>query len=417
MNNRKISLIAAVIFAAATTACSNTPVSETPAPAVTSATAAETSAETSAAETTAETAAETSESVTEAETTAAEAEKQGKPVYSLKPSDEKKLTADDGQTLLFNAKLQKITIDNESEYPQLAQAVSGYNTIRSDAYEYSCNDLSESVNSHYDSSPESFTGDYSMHYYCNVENMVSRCDDKVFSFINNEEGFGGGVHGWYVSSGVNYDSQTGAELTVSDICTDIPKLVDILAEKLESEYSDAVEPSFTDSENYRAVLTNTYGEDLQGYDTTWDDGTVFHMQAMNFVFVPDGVMFFSNSYDLTSYAGGTQQLTVLFSEAEEIFNEKYVSYGEDFDIKDHLYNTMYFDFDGDGKGERLTAACVYDDDWNITGYKLTIGDKEYPIEKKSDSNFSDLMSEVIRRDGKYTYRLCENDTVLYELDI
>lgn len=382
MYNRKKAILSAAIILTVSACSRNTaePVTDT-APDTSSAIISESTSE-AYAEASPYAAAEVSESTvtavpetpesteeTSAETTSEQVQQieKPKPVYSLKPSDKTILTANDEETKLFEGNLQIAAIDNESEYPQLAQALSDYAEQRKVSYENSCKELSELVNEHFEHSPDSFKGEYPMSYYCSIDNTVSRCDDKVFSFINSEEGYSGGAHGWFISRGLNFDAQTGNMLTADDICTDIPRLVDILAEKLENEYKEAVDPSYSNADNYRQILTKAYGEDLQGYDAEWDDGTVYHMDAMNFVFVPDGVAFFSNSYDLTSYAGGTQQLTVLFSEAEGLFDEKYVSSGEDFDITGDLYLTMYVDIDGDGKGDIFTVNENFDDEWNITG--------------------------------------------------
>ena len=379
----------------------------------------------SAEQTTAETTSQTEETtVSEAQTTADTAESQPEetesitadtaavaaPGYSLKTLDSKKITAEDNSDIILMTSELKLIEITDSDHPKLTEGLSAYNTIRHDSYDYECDDLSSIVKAHYEDYPESFTGEYPIMYSCFVSNSVTRCDSSIFSFINYEDGFSGGVHGWYVTEGVNFDTETGAELTVSDICTDIPALIDILADKLEQEYSEVLYN--TDSEesrthdNYIKVLTEAYGADLMGYDKTWDDGSVFHLNAMNFAFVPDGVEFFTNQYDIAPYAAGTQSMTILFTEAEGLFNEKYISTGEDF-IADNITS---IDINGDGKGELITYESIYDDDsdkWNIIGYRIAANGKEYT----ADSSNGDYIARTSleRRDGKLTISLYNKD--------
>ena len=370
-----------------------------------------TEAETSAPETTAE-----PETETTAETEDAPAADKA-PAYDITLADESELMADDGNTKLFESKLQQVSISAGSGYDKLAEAVDGHNKVRRDAYDYTCTNMKEDVQTHYADPLDSFSGEWSMMYYVSDEDRVYRCDSSVFSYMSSEEGYSGGAHGWNTSVGMNFDAQTGAELTAADICTDLPRLVDILADKLEKEYGEAVDPSWIEKDSYKSLLTYRYGEDLMGYDDTWDDGSVYHMSAMDFVFVPDGVMFFTDQYDIAPYAAGTQSLTVLFSEEEGLFNEKYISSGADFEIKSEgLYLDMRVDIDGDGKGERFSVKETFDDDWNITGYVVKIGDTEHTIDDVGPDERP--VSELIRKDGKYTYRMYSRDgDLLRELEL
>ena len=421
-------IIAAVCISFMLTACGNTPapagtgtqVTGTETSAVqsseTSVSAAQTTAssETSASETSTSPS-ETAASISSAEETTVTVEEKpaSLPVYTIQTTDGGIVSSeDDAKAALFEGKFDTLMISNADEYPLLAEKLSEIMKTSHDVYTEESEGLISTAKEHYSDFPESFDGGYPMKYYCTIDNSVTRCDDKVFSFINSEEGYGGGVHGWNTNIGKNIDSQTGEELALSDICTDIPRLVDILAEKLENDYSEAVTPDYQSLADYREVLTHAYGEDLQGYDETWEDGRVVHMNGMNFVFVPDGVMFFSNSYDLTSYAGGTQYLTVLFSEAEGLFNERYISVGGDFLIKYEPYNAFYIDTDNDGRGEKITSECILDDEWKTTGYSVKVGDKEYTVEDSSDGSDYICMTELERKDGKYTIRLYNSDSVL-----
>ncbi|MBP5581145.1 MAG: DUF3298 domain-containing protein [Ruminococcus sp.] len=403
-----LALSAVLLTACTATTPANTPQTSQPAEQTTSETTSQTEETTvSEVQTTVDT---TTASQTTETTTADTAVSASAPGYSLNMIDSKEITAEDNSdVILMRSELKLIEI-TDSEHRELSEGLSAYNTIRHDAYDYECGELSGSVKAHYEGSPDSFTGEYPMTYSCFVSNSVTRCDSSVFSFINHEDGYSGGAHGWYVTEGVNFDTETGTELTVSDICNDIPALLDILADKLEQEYADRLYGTDSEEprthEDYKSVLTEAYGEDLMGYDKTWEDGSVYHMNAMNFVFVPDGVEFFTNQYDITPYAAGTQSMTVLFTEAEGLFNEKYISTGEDFIVD----NITAIDINSDGKGDIISYDSIYDDDsddWKIIGYRVAANGKEYTADSPNGDYIARTSLE--RKDGKLTIRLYNKD--------
>ena len=425
MKKKLISGIVLIALAAAVTACG----AEAPAPAETSAAAAvqtttaeettaavtETSAETTAAT---ETSAQTETSADE--TSAAEAEKHlSVPQYLESEVENGTICAEDNEdAILIRFDNTALAVTNDDEYPDLAKAVTGYMDKRNAYFTESKDSQIEGAQEQYSFSPDFFTGEYPGSYYLSFTVGVSQCDEKVFSFTDSEYGYSGGAHGGTYTTGVNFDSQTGKQLTISDICTDIPALVDILAAKLEADYSDAVDPSFTGSADYREVLTNAYGEDLSGYTDTLEDGTEFDRSGMNFVFTPDGIIFFTNQYDITDYASGTQDLTVLFCEAEGIFNEKYVSVGRDYVRKISPY-MAYADLNGDGKGEYITSEPTHNDDWQTTGYVIKALGKEYTVETDPDkSDKYAAEAELEHKDGKFIYRLYDQDSeIICEIEL
>lgn len=419
MKRNNIALIcAALLLTACGTGSGNTPQTqaETTQAAQTVTTAAEeTATVTEKEEETSQTAAEETTVSEETTTAAAEEEKQEEPpAYTLEKTDEDKITAEDNEAaVLFKGEYYKLVITNKDKYPKLADKIEQIMKIRHDTYEYSRQSMTESGQELYSYSPESFTDEWPMSCYANVTNNVSRCDSTVFSFMNTEDGYGGGAHGWYTKTSANIDSQTGEDITLSDLCTDIPKLVDVLAEKLEKEYSEAVELEWNNVSSYREVLTNAYGEDLLGYDKTYEDGDVYHLSGMYFVFVPDGVMFFTNNYDIAPYAAGTQELTVLFSEHEDLFNKKYATVGDDFLIREPQL-AMFVDIDGNGEGEKVEVETTYDNEaWKVTAFTLKAGDKEYPIDYDSSrEDYWNWTGELERKDGKYIYRMYDPDGAL-----
>lgn len=396
-----------------------TEVQETTAASVEETTAEQTTAESETeAVTEAETTAETTEATTEAPAVKAF------PEFETKTDEDVVKADDNAEVTLYNGKYCNVSITNADEYSELAEGVKGNMKVVRDAYDYNAGEMKSMVHEHYENSPESFTGEYPMTYYDFSSVSVTRSDEKVFAYVVNNEGYSGGAHGWSMNTGTNFDAQTGKELELGDICNDIPRLVDILAQKLKDNYTWLfddnaawVDESVPYDEKPRTLLTSVYGEDLCGYDDTWEDGSVYHMNGMQFVFTPDGVTFFSNSYDLTSYAGGTQFMTVLFSEAEGLFNEKYVcEAGGDFSVRVDYGFDICVDLNGDGTAESIVVGTDYDEEnWTVKGFYVKAGDKTYPLDHPVDE-FAYDHGVLERKDGKYTFTLYKaDDEILDEI--
>ena len=403
---KKRTMILSVLMIAQLTACGAKEVPSAPAAVQTEAvtttasqeTAAESSAET-AAETTAETSAETTEAPVTSETEATEAPAKAYPEYHSETVKDE-IKSDDGAALLFGGTYNSIVFDSGDSYPELGKAVSAYMDTLKANFDEQRDELVGDAKERYTDSPDMFTGEYAMNYSNDTKCTVMRADDKVFSIAIGNEGFGGGAHGWYTTKGVSFDSQTGKELTLSDVCVDIPRLTEVLGKRLEEDY-----PELSGIQNIGSgaeLLANAYGKDLQGYTEQYEDD-VYEMPGVQFFFMPDGIMFEFNAYDLGTYAEGAQAVNILFSDEEGLFNEKYVSTGEDFHITADGYSYMRFS-DG-GKTVSVSYDYEYDDDWNMKGITVKGFGKEEFFEYVPDNWDYRLTVDIERKDGKYNYRL------------
>ena len=324
------------------------------------------------------------------------------PIYHTETIDHGTVKSYDDAAELFNGTFEYIVLDNEGVFPELAKAVTDEKDRTYEAFRERTDELSSMAKEDYEESPDRFTGEYAMIYSCNVNYNVMRSDEKIFSLYHSEEGYSGGAHGWHITTGVNFDAKSGQELTLSDVCADIPKLIDILGEKLEKDYPGLM--GFDSAESGRELLTDTYGDELQGGTGTFSDGTTYEKSTMNFIFTPDGITFFSNSYDLGSYAEGTQDITILFSEVPGLFNEKYVSSGEDFFIS----TTSDVSFEENGELQSISVEYDYDEtDWHIKGLTVKGPGKEEYFEYPADETDQPYLftRTVERKNGKYTFRM------------
>ena len=131
--------------------------------------------------------------------------------------------------------------------------------------------------------------------------FIRRADTLAVSLLEDGYNYEGGVHGMSGVSGRTFDSKTGQELSLSDVCPDLPKLAGIIKEQLCREYPKA---SFV-------------GNGAEAVDYLMGVGNIA------WTLDPTGVSFYFNPYLIGSYSEGIFTTTVLFDEHPELFAEKY----------------------------------------------------------------------------------------------
>lgn len=134
------------------------------------------------------------------------------------------------------------------------------------------------------------TGEAAMPYANEVNYTEKRADGRIISFERSNYSNLGGVHGNTYVSGLNFDTQTGARLTLDDITDDRESFLAAAKEYVlslcESDaYKDRLVPEYQD------YLDDILQEDLWYLDE-------------------EGITFIANTYTLAAYAEGTLRFTV-----------------------------------------------------------------------------------------------------------
>lgn len=134
------------------------------------------------------------------------------------------------------------------------------------------------------------TGEVIVPYANEVKYMDKRADGRIISFERSNYSNLGGVHGNTYVSGLNFDTRTGARLTLDDI-----------AEDKESFLAAAKEYvlSLCESDAYKNRLMPRYEDYLN--DILQDD--LWYLDE-------EGITFIANTDTLAAYAEGTLQFTV-----------------------------------------------------------------------------------------------------------
>ena len=131
--------------------------------------------------------------------------------------------------------------------------------------------------------------------------FVRRADTLAVSLLEYSTNYEGGVHGMSGVSGRTFDSKTGRELSLSDVCPNPVQLAGVIKEQLCREYPNA---SFV-------------GNGAEAVDYLMGAGNIA------WTLDPTGVTFYFNPYLIGSYAEWIFSTTVLFDEHPELFAGEY----------------------------------------------------------------------------------------------
>lgn len=195
-----------------------------------------------------------------------------------------------------------------------------------------------------------------------VDAKVARNDDLVFSWTENFSSYSGGAHGYYATSGIAFDPETGKKLLLSDVITDVDSFRKQIAEKLDAEYGD--------------IFFSDIHETMKEYN----------LEDFNWSIDYSGITFYFNPYELASYADGMQSVTFFFAESPDILNQKYITTPSKYVIDMAEYANYYVDIDGDGDKETVSYVSDYVDEYSykpyfmVDGEKITIDDTDFSSE-------------------------------------
>jgi len=143
----------------------------------------------------------------------------------------------------------------------------------------------------------------------------------VFSFLQKDYTNGSGAHGMYGWQGVNYNTLTGTEISLSSVIKDKSALLEAICRELRQRYPQS---RFDDLEE---ILRITAAED-----------------KLNWTLDPRGITFYFNPYEIASYAEGLLTATILFAEQPEIFTGYYsqtaMAYAQPFDTDYALITSL-----------------------------------------------------------------------------
>lgn len=259
---------------------------------------------------------------------------------------------------------ETINLHNK-EYAALSEAVDAFNLAHSQASQSYLDELQQyAVEDFQEYGEESFFGPYEY----NNDLILRRADRQVLSVVSDNYEYTGGAHGGRYFSALNFDVQTGEQITLEQVITDKNLLCQALAVELSEKYWE-----FEFEEDYWLGI-------LENYVT---DEPIEFKPEFTWTVEYDGVSFYFGNYELVSYAGGTQEITIHYSEYPDILNSSYFDTVEKTYVKDltgEQWNA-YVDIDSDGQADSLSVTTQYDDQYYcIESYTVKVNNSAYTFD-------------------------------------
>ena len=278
-------------------------------------------------------------------------------------------------TLLASYNVSGVILSDESSkrYPKLAKTLDDrWKEQKSAEKDW----LSE--NKEYAREQYGYQDDYFSNYEDESDAYISRCDDRVLGVRTYAYGYLGGAHGYYGTYGTTYEVESGKELALSDVVTDLSVIKNTVKEKLSEGYPELLEEM--GSFNAWDTIDDMFSDNPE-YDPVW-------------VMTSSGIEFYFNPYTLASYAAGAQEVSVSYSEIKDIMEEKYLpdpdmAYISSLSWGGETANLI--DLNDDGVLEYLTIHAEYDyENEMYDDVRLLVNGNERKLDELTDMFDLDL---------------------------
>lgn len=288
------------------------------------------------------------------ENTAAESRTEDKadsPAHLALETTDYRLSATDSETYRMTAEagvfFLSLSDDSRASYAALQTSLEKWNAEQ----ERAAGELLTELKSDYsDTAGEADSDDDGTWFYCSdlSRPYIMRADTTAVSVLDYRTSYRGGPHGSTVYSGLNYDTETGEALALTDIVTDENAFLAALKSGLDRAYSDSTD-ALTEKDSFFSSLGSI-------------DDLVWTMDS-------EGVTVCFNTGDLGAYAAGAQQVTLYFDENPSLFQKKYTVVPEGYVIPlaDSDVRETAIDVNGDGTREKVSVAAAVPDEADSAG--------------------------------------------------
>ena len=138
---------------------------------------------------------------------------------------------------------------------------------------------------------------------------VERADGRILSLYFNEYSFLGGAHGSYVGKAYVFDTKTGTLLTLQDLTPDYEAFSSFVAQKM-------VEQAQNDEDMREEISPFIPEED-------WERSFARLLREGSWYLDDEGLVLFSQLYELASYAAGIQSFTVSYEDLGSLLFDKW----------------------------------------------------------------------------------------------
>jgi len=229
---------------------------------------------------------------------------------------------------------------DSAKYPELAKTLEAYSTEQEQGVLAKREELAG-----YAREAKSYNSTYFSPYDIDVDLQVRRADSRVLSLLEYTSLYSGGAHGSYETRCMNLDPETGREISLTDVVNDPARFAELVITELHRQYGNEEGAYNADhEEQIRRMFGGATGADE--YQAPWSIG----YNEINVYF---------DHYVLGPYAAGEFHVTVPFSDAPELFDEKYRQTPEKYITALDEYMPGYVDLDGDGNEDTVEVQKSY----------------------------------------------------------
>lgn len=280
---------------------------------------------------------------------------------------------EDHPEMLVRSEYTDVTLDKsmEKKYPLLAKALTETSAMRKRAMEEEKDNFIVTATEEFLNDSEAFST-----FVSTLDVQVRRADSVAVSIV---EDYNSETDRAF--NCLNYDTESGKLLALSDVVTDIAKLPSIVEKEVINRIfqgDSAVETAISD------YFKNTHEEDI-----TW----VLEYNGITFYFEPGAVA-------PTNF--GIQTATVTFAEYPDLFKEKYTAVPDAYVVSLPLSSPFFTDLTGDNRADELTVSGNYDYDGR---FYYTLG-----INSENSSYEVDWFSYDL---NPYYVKTADGDSFLY----
>ncbi|MDO4488174.1 MAG: RsiV family protein [Eubacteriales bacterium] len=243
--------------------------------------------------------------------------------------------------------------------------------------------------------------DYYDYLSSDFSEYILRSDNRVLSIHTSYTDYWGGAHGYYFDFGTAYDVKTGEEIELIDVVADQEGFKAAVKAEIE-DYYDKEYHEYIDFETAMAFIDGFFGEgDYAGksIDMGWTLGY-------------NGVTVYFYPYSLGAYAMGQPTATVTFAEYPGVLNEEYAEIPANYISQIERWVPQYYDIDGDGKNEEITAYVDienYEDYDAYTDMCIVIDGKENHFGTYTFENYELYLCVIGKKSYIYLNNRAEND--------
>ena len=201
---------------------------------------------------------------------------------------------------------QQQPVEDDADYPALAAALRAYSEESEKSLDETFNTLVEYAQGDYKNGNYPGAEDSRWAYASLSTPWLVRSDEKLVSFCVENYSFAGGAHPYTSYTGVNFDSETGERLALTDLLTEKGRQIfpELFEAALAEQYPDFM----------RGLLVDSVQEAIR---EEISEGLLY------FVLDDQGMTVLINPYDLAAYASGPAFVRLYFEDYPDVFEKKY----------------------------------------------------------------------------------------------